>query len=274
MNYFKNKVAVVTGAGSGMGRALAKILVSRGCSVAICDINEKQLQETTAQLQNAPVMVTSHVIDVAEVSQLEMLAEQVSKEHGKINLLFNNAGVSVTNTAEKMPPEDFEWLMNINFWGVVHGCRVFLPYLRQVEAAHIINTSSIFGIIALPTQSAYNASKFAVRGFTESLRQELQGTPISVSCVHPGGVKTNIVRDSRYTPADNESSSKEEFIERFNSMAGLTADEAATIILRGVARKKPRIFVGHDAILISILERLFPVYYSTILRRWLNWGGS
>ena len=274
MKYFKNKVAVVTGAGSGMGRALAIGLAKRGALVAVCDVNQETLDETVKLLGNTQNKVSSFIVDIADDQQIRDMAQQIRNEYGKINLLFNNAGVSVTNSVEKMPLEDFEWLMNINFWGVVNGCRIFLPYFREVDDAHIINTSSIFGIIGVPSQAAYNASKFAVRGFTSALQQELMDTHIKVTCVHPGGVKTNIIRESRFTPLDNESPSKEEFIKSFNEFAGLTADQAADIILKGVSRKKKRILVGRDAIFVSILERLFPVSYPFITNRLFRLGRS
>lgn len=274
MRNFRNKVAVVTGAGSGMGRAIALLLAQKGCSLAISDFNEDTLNETENLLAGSSKKVTAHLVDVADRDRMIDFTQEVIDAHGKVNLLFNNAGVSVTNTVEKMPYEDFEWLMNINFWGVVNGCKSFLPHLKQADEAHIINTSSIFGIIAVPSQAAYNASKFAVRGFTGALKQELQDTNVNVSCVHPGGVKTNIIVDSRYTPTDNEALSKEEFVTRFNELAGLTPDEAAEIILRGVLKNKARILVGKDALFVSIVERLFPVSYPGIINKWLNWGNG
>ncbi len=159
--------------------------------------------------------------------------------------------------------------MNINFWGVVHGCKAFLPLLHNVDEAHIVNTSSIFGVVAVPSQSAYNASKFAVRGFTEALRQELEATHIGVTCVQPGGVKTNIVQTSRYYPQDNASLNKDEAAQMFESMAALTSAEAAQIILRGVERNRPRILVGKDARLLDWAARCFPERYPAIMR-WLS----
>lgn len=265
MKSFNSKVAVITGAGSGMGRALAVQLAKLDCAVAISDVMDENLRETESMLKDYPVKVSRHQVDVSDRDAMEQFASEANAIHGKINLVFNNAGVSVTDTAEHMSYEDFEWLMNINFWGVVHGTKAFLPFLQQASEAHIINTSSIFGILSFPTQSAYNASKFAVRGYTEALRQELADTHIGVSCVHPGGVKTNIVKTSRYTPSDNESPTKEDFEETFEQLAALTSDEAALIILRGVRKNKPRILVGNDAKLISFISRLVPVNYPKLL---------
>jgi NADP-dependent 3-hydroxy acid dehydrogenase YdfG len=265
MKTFSNKVAVITGAGSGMGRALAVQLAKLNCAVAISDVVDDNLRETESMLSDYAVKVTRHLVDVADRSAMEQFASEANAAHGQINLIFNNAGVSVTDTAEHMSYEDFEWLMNINFWGVVHGTKAFLPFLQQASEAHIINTSSIFGILSFPTQSAYNASKFAVRGYTEALRQELADTHIGVSCVHPGGVKTNIVKTSRYTPSDNESPTKEDFEETFEQLAALTSDEAALIILRGVEKNKARILVGKDAKLLTLISRLAPVNYPKLL---------
>ncbi len=265
MKSFNGKVAAITGAGSGMGRALSVQLARMNCAVAISDVVDETLQETEALLQGYDVKVTRHVIDVADKNAMQQFATDVNSAHGGINLIFNNAGVSVTDTAEHMSYEDFEWLMNINFWGVVHGTRAFLPFLQQADEAHIVNTSSIFGILAFPSQSAYNASKFAVRGYTEALRQELADTNIGVSCVHPGGVKTNIVKTSRYTPTDNEAPTKEEFAETFEQLAALTSDEAALEILRGVQKNKARILVGKDARLLTMISRIAPVNYPRVL---------
>jgi NAD(P)-dependent dehydrogenase (short-subunit alcohol dehydrogenase family) len=265
MRTYSNKVAVITGAGSGIGRALAVQLAKLDCAVAISDVVDDTLSETEALLDTYDVKVTRHLVDVADREAMERFAREANESHGKINLLFNNAGVSVTDSAEHMSYEDFEWLMNINFWGVVHGTKAFLPFLQQASEARIVNTSSVFGILSFPTQSAYNASKFAVRGYTEALRQELADTHIGVSCVHPGGVKTNIVKTSRYTPSTNESPTKEDFEETFEQMAALTSDEAALIILRGVKKNKARILVGRDAKLLSLISRLAPANYPRLL---------
>jgi short-subunit dehydrogenase len=178
--------------------------------------------------------------------------------------------VSLTDTAEHMSLEDFEWLMNINFWGVVYGTRAFLPFLREQTEAHIVNTSSIFGVIALPTQSAYNASKFAVRGYTYSVRQELADSHIGVSCVQPGGVKTNIIANSRFVPTDNESATKEEFVQQFDTMAGLTSEQAAELILKGVRKNKAQILVGRDAKIAALIERILPIGYQKLLGKMLD----
>ena len=265
MKQFKGRVAAITGAGSGMGRALALELAARGCAVAIADVSQGSLDETAALLRPSNVQVSSHLVDVADRAAVERFAADVARIHGKVNLVFNNAGVSVSNTVERLSYDDFEWLMNINFWGVVHGTKAFLPYLRQVDEAHIVNTASIFGVVALASQSAYNASKFAVRGFTEALRHELAGTHIGVSCVQPGGVKTNIVKTSRYYAADNEAPTKEEMTRTFEQIARLTPRDAAVQILRGVERNRMRVLVGRDALFLAWMQRLFPERYQQVL---------
>lgn len=266
MHDFSGKVAAITGAGSGMGRALAIALAKQGCHVAISDVDTNNILETESLIK-ADVKVTCHTVDVANKLQVKNYANAVEQQHGKVNMIFNNAGVSVTDTVEHMSLEDFEWLMDINFWGVVYGTRAFLPLLKQQPEAHIINTSSIFGVIALPSQSAYNASKFAVRGFTYALRQELADTQIGVSCVQPGGVKTSIVKNSRFVPTDNASPTKEEFVTKFESLAGLTSEQAAEQILNGVRKNKAQILVGKDAKIIALLERILPIGYQKLIGR-------
>ncbi|MFT5561031.1 MAG: NADP-dependent 3-hydroxy acid dehydrogenase YdfG [Candidatus Azotimanducaceae bacterium] len=264
MQNFTDKVAAITGAGSGMGRALALSLAKQGCHVAISDIDVDALIETESLIKSG-VKVTRHTIDVSNRLDVKNYASAVEQQHGKVNMVFNNAGVTVVDTVEHMSLEDFEWLMSINFWGVVYGTRAFLPFLREQSEAHIINTSSIFGVVAVPTQSAYNASKFAVRGFTYSLRQELADSHIGVSCVQPGGVKTNIVENSRFVPSDNASATKEEFAQQFQSFAGLTSEQAADQILAGVKKNKAQILVGKDAKILALLERIMPTSHQKLL---------
>ncbi|MDX1696141.1 MAG: SDR family NAD(P)-dependent oxidoreductase, partial [Ketobacteraceae bacterium] len=197
MKNYRDKVAAITGAGSGIGRATALMLAEQGCHLALSDVDEKGLLETASQVSG--VRCTHHIVDVADREAVYAWANQVFQEHGRINIIMNNAGVGLGDTVEQMKYEDFEWLMNINFWGVVYGTKAFLPYLKQSGEGHIINVSSVFGLIGVPTQSAYNAAKFAVRGFTESLREELEieDACVSATSIHPGGIKTNIARNSR-----------------------------------------------------------------------------
>ena len=265
----QGQVAAVTGAGSGMGRALARRLAQAGCHVAISDVDADGLAETAAELKAMDVNVHATQVDVADRAAVEAWAADTVKRFSRVNFIFNNAGVSVTGNVEVLGIQDFEWLMNINFWGVVHGTQAFLPYLRTASHGHIVNTASIFGVIAVPTQSAYNASKFAVRGFTESLRQELTDSHIGVSCVCPGGVKTNIVKRSRYVPQDNAAPTLETMAASFEELAGLTPDQAADLILQGMLKNKARILVGKDAKFIALLHRLLPVNYPWVLD-WLR----
>jgi len=259
----RGAVAAVTGAGSGMGRALARQLASLGCNLAIADVDATRLEETAHDL--GAVRCTRHVVDVSDRRAVEAFAADVFAQHGAVNMIFNNAGVAASGNLEALPYEDFEWLMGINFWGVVYGCKSFLPYLRRAEWGHIVNTSSLFGLMSVPTQTAYHSAKFAVKGFTDSLSQELRDTSISVSCVMPGGVKTNIVRGSRYVPNDNESPTKDEVVASFETLARLTPDQAAAEILRGVARGRRRILVGNDARLLAGLVRLLPERYMDVM---------
>jgi NAD(P)-dependent dehydrogenase (short-subunit alcohol dehydrogenase family) len=273
MKQFGGKVAVVTGAASGMGRALAERLAAAGCSLALADVRADALEETARLAAEAArgagltIRCTWALLDVADRTAVEAFAAQVVDQHGGVDLLFNNAGVALTGEVQHLDYADMHWLMDINFWGVVHGCKAFLPYLQRADEAHIVNTASVFGLISVPTQSAYHAAKFAVKGFTDSLRLELAETPIAVSCVMPGGVKTNIVRASRYRAADNTMPTLEEMSTRFEQYAPLTALQAADEILRGVRKGKAHILVGRDARLAALLVRLFPVGYYRLLQR-------
>lgn len=268
MKTFTKKVAAITGAGSGIGQALAIQLASQGCHLALSDVDAKGLEETLKRLGNINIKVTTHIVDVAKREEVYQYAEDVISAHGQVNLVINNAGVALGETVENMSYDDFEWLMNINFWGVVYGTKAFLPYLKQSNDGHIVNISSIFGIIAVPTQSAYNAAKFAVRGFTESLREELEieASCVSASSVHPGGIKTNIARNSRVGDiASVSSSDKEAAASQFEKIARTTPLEAADIILAGVKNNHRRILVGRDSVVIDLLQRVAPSGYQRIL---------
>ena len=272
--HLDGKTAIVTGAGRGIGMEIAYLLAKEGAIVTVNDpglgrsgedVGETPAAEVAAQIRADGGKAEANMDSVADYDATGRMVQKVVADHGKVNLLFNNAGVSVTGLAEKISIEDFEWLMNINFWGVIYGCNSFLPHMHQVDEAAIVNTSSIFGSLAFPTQSAYNASKFAVRGYTLALRQELRTTPIGVSCVQPGGVKTKIVASSRFIPEDNQTTSKEEFVEMFQRNARLTSDEAAAQILKGVLKNKARILVGTDAKIMSAVERIAPTWYMKIV---------
>src|SRR6266478_6434287 len=267
MSFLSDGVAVVTGAGSGIGRALAQRLGAEGSALAIADIDEAGLAETTRLLGKKDALVTATVLDVADEAGVSAFAEEVSRRHGRVTLLINNAGVAMEGTFEEISLDDFRWLMNINFWGVVYGVKFFLSMLKREQRAHIVNVSSVFGLIAPPGQPAYSASKFAVRGFTECLRHELAGTPVHVSCVHPGGIKTAIARRAR-VGAGVKRTGREEDVARFEKLFRTSPEDAASRILRGVERSEPRILIGSDAYQIDILQRLRPgTYWKTLSRK-------
>lgn len=268
MKDFKNKVAAITGAGSGMGRELAVQLAERGCHVAISDVNEKGLAETAELARKHGVKVTATKVDVASKDAVYGWADQVVREHGKVNLIFNNAGVALGATVEGMKYEDFNWLFNINFWGVVYGTKAFLPHLKAAGDGHIVNTSSVFGLIGVPSQSAYNAAKFAVRGFTESLRQELDmmNCGVSATSVHPGGIKTNIARAARQDASVRALGMDEKAgAEKFEKNFITTAAKASRTIIKAVEQNKRRVMVGPDAYVIDWLVRLLPALYQKLM---------
>ncbi|MDH3655201.1 MAG: SDR family NAD(P)-dependent oxidoreductase [Myxococcales bacterium] len=267
MKSFENKVAAITGAGSGIGRALAVELGRQKCDVALSDLNEEGLMDTVEQVRGLGVRVTSQRVDVADREAVHAWADQVVDEHGKVNLIFNNAGVALASTVEGMSYGDFEWLMDVNFWGVVHGTKAFLPHLKASGDGHIINLSSVFGLAGIPSQSAYNSAKFAVRGFTESLRQELDmmSYGVSASSVHPGGIKTGIARSSRIDRSVRDLGiSDTDSRERFEKTFITGADKAARVILDGVRRNQRRILVGPDARVFDWVVRLLPSTYQRI----------
>ena len=268
MKLFANKVAAITGAGSGIGRALALNLAQQGCHLALSDVNEQGLAETVQQAQAFGVKVTSQKLDVANKDGVHAWADSVVRNHGKVNLIFNNAGVALGSTVEGMSYDELAWVMNINFWGVVYGTKAFLPYLKASGDGHIVNVSSVFGLCSQPTQSAYNASKFAVRGFTEALRQELdlEKAPVSVTCVHPGGIKTNIAKAAKMNDSirsvglDPSTSTK-----NFEKMFRTTPAEAANVILNAVQKDSRRVLIGGDAYVIDAMQRLLPTSYQKLV---------
>jgi short-subunit dehydrogenase len=257
----KDKVAAVTGAASGIGRALAANLAAKGCHVAVSDIDEAGLRETASLVagRNPNVKVTTHVVDVAEREQVYRYADDVVGRHGRVHIIINNAGVAVGDTIEEVSYEDFEWIVNINFWGVVYGTKAFLPYLRKEAEGHVVNISSINGIVPNPLNGPYCSTKFAVRGFTETLRQELQGTSVGVTVVHPGGIGTNIVRNARIRRHINPKKTPAELAADFDKNAVRnTADFAAQAIIAGIEKNRQRVLVGGDAKLLDRMTRLFP----------------
>lgn len=277
MKSFHAKVAAITGAASGIGRALSLQLAREGCNLSLSDINDKDLQQTVQMAQAAAekagkhILVTAQKLDVSKREAVYQWAEKTAADHGRINLIFNNAGVALGATVEGVEYDDFEWIMDINFWGVVYGTKAFLPHLKAAGDGHIINVSSIFGLFSQPTQCTYNASKFAVRGFTESLRQELdmQNSGVSATCVHPGGIKTNIARTARYTSSVSELTGQSEADGKktFEKLFITTPEKAAKIILDAVRGNKRRVLVGPDAVAIDLMVRTLPETYQTIVVR-------
>ena len=275
MKDFKDKVAAVTGAASGMGRTLALELARRGCHLALSDVNDAELLKTAELAGKFGVRVTVTRLDVANREAVFAWAEQVVRDHGKVNLVFNNAGVSLTVPLETVKQSDFDWIMGINFWGVVYGTQAFLPHLKASGEGHVVNTSSLFGLMAVPGQGTYNASKFAVRGYTEALRMELdlENCGVSATCVHPGGIKTNIamagkVDDSmqKLTGVDAETQKR-----RANKAINVTtAEDAALQILSAVEKNQRRVLVGPDARFLDKLIRLLGSWYQPVVMRQLR----
>lgn len=268
---FDGRTAIITGAASGIGEALATELAARGCHLALADINGAALKEVAQRIVRDDRRLTADVLDVGDEEDIKAFAASVQERHGEAHLLFNNAGVAAGGEFERISPENFEWLMSINFWGVVRMTRAFLPLLRQADTAQIVNTSSIFGVIAPYGQTAYSASKFAVRGFSDALRHEMAGSPIGVTTVHPGGVNTNIAVRAR-VPEDATNAEIEAGHQQAERNLVMPPPKAAQIILRGVEKRKRRVFVGNDAHLISIIERIFPATYWSLIGQRIRIG--
>ena len=258
MKQFNGRVAAITGAGSGIGRALAVGLAGRGADLSLSDIDQQGLAETVGLCEGRGVKVTSNVLDVSDRAAVYAWADQVADEHGTVNLVINNAGVALGATVEGMSYEDFDWLMNINFWGVVYGTKAFLPHLKASGEGHIVNISSVFGLISVPSQSAYNAAKFAVRGFSDTLRMELEieRSCVSATTIHPGGIKTNIARRARIDPSVAGLGGGEESATQFDRLARTTPTRAAEQILAAVCRDRRRATIGADGAVIDFISRL------------------
>ena len=259
MEQLRGRVAAITGAGSGIGRALAVELARAGTHLALSDVDEVGLAETVTKAEGFGVKVTSARVDVADREAVERWADEVVADHGQVNLVFNNAGVALGATVEGARYEDLHWLIDINFWGVVHGTKAFLPHLKASGAGHVVNISSVFGLLGIPSQSAYNAAKFAVRGFTDALRMELEIDPCGVSAttVHPGGIKTNIAKNARMDDsvtamADDPEEARRDFERLFMT----TPEKAARQIIKAVQRNRRRALIGPDAKAIDLISRL------------------
>lgn len=263
------RTAVVTGAGSGIGRATAIALASRGCHLAVADLNPERLAETQRLVSRAGLRVSVHRLDVADRAQVQSLPADVLAHHPGVDLVFNNAGVGLGGTYEQVTDDDVAWVMGVNFWGVVWMTRAFLPLLKASDDARLINVSSVFGMVAPAGNVAYSASKFAVRGFSEALRWELEGTRVGVTVVHPGGVATNIANDAR-VPEGVDEAEKQRKLTFANKRLRMPPAKAGEIIVRGVEARKLRVLVGWDAVAISVLTRLMPVRYWRVLGGWVR----
>jgi NAD(P)-dependent dehydrogenase (short-subunit alcohol dehydrogenase family) len=267
MTSLSGRTAVITGAASGMGRSLAQLLARRGCPVVICDVDEAGLAETE-RLIGQRAQVLSRRLDVADREAQLALAQEVREwSPAPLGAVFNNAGVTLSQRVDGVSQEDFRWIVDINFWGVVHGTQAYLPWLLEQNSGYVVNTSSIFGIVSWPTQAPYNATKFAVRGFTESLRHELRGTGVRAVTVHPGGVSTGIAKNARFYADDLGGTDAEQWQLDFARVARLSPERAAEIIVRGVERGRGRILVGGDARAVDLLQRLVPERYFDVVKR-------
>ncbi|TDP88359.1 short-subunit dehydrogenase [Aquabacterium commune] len=272
MKSFQNKVAAITGAASGMGRTLAVELARRGCHLALSDVNEAELVKTAELASAHGVKVTVKKVNVAERDAVFAWANEAARDHGRVNLVFNNAGVALTANVEDVKITDFEWIMGINFWGVVHGTQAFLPHLKASGDGHIVNTSSLFGLMAVPTQGTYNASKFAVRGYTEALRMELEmeGACVSATCVHPGGIATNIAMAGKIDASVTAKTgvSEADHKRAANKLINVTTAESAALqILKAVEHNERRVLVGPDARFLDKMVRLLGSAYQVLVMR-------
>ncbi len=270
MQHFNGRVAAITGAGSGIGRGLALELTRAGCHVALADVDDAALIDTVALIEQAttatattggPVKVSTACVDVTDRDAVETWAAAVVEEFGHVNLIFNNAGVALSADVDAMTYESFRWLMDINFWGVVHGTLAFLPHLKASGDGHVVNISSVFGLLGIPSQSAYNAAKFAVRGFTDALRTELdiERCGVSATTIHPGGIRTNIARNARFETREHDDViDAEEAALEFDKLARTSPTKAAQLILGAVAKNKRRALIGPDAHLFDAAARISP----------------
>lgn len=264
MKSFSDKVVVITGAGSGIGRSLAVATARDGALLALSDINEAGLAETAdlARRAGSPEVRTDR-LDVADREAFRVYASAVAEHFGRVNVVINNAGVAVSGNFEELEYDDIDWIMGINFWGVVHGTKEFLPHLIASGDGHIVNLSSLFGLLSIPGQSAYNATKYAVRGFSESLREEMLMSKhkVGVTVVHPGGIRTEIARSARVSASED----KELTAKAFDRLATMGPDRAAKIILRGVTRNRPRVLVGLDAHALHTFAKFSGARYQDIV---------
>jgi NAD(P)-dependent dehydrogenase (short-subunit alcohol dehydrogenase family) len=267
MSEIRGAVAVITGAGSGIGRALALNMASHGSQLALADVNAAALEETRKLLGQATAR--TYAVDVSSAAAVEDFARRVEQDFGRASILINNAGVALFGTFAELTLEEFDWLIRINFWGVIYGCKFFLPMLLKEKDARIVNISSVFGLFGPPGQTAYCSSKWAVRGFSDSLREELRAGPVKVTCVHPAGIATNVAVNARLGAA-TQSADHDDALERFKKAAQIPPESAAKTIVRGILKNQDRVLIGRDAYFIDRLARLFPARASAMLTSWLT----
>jgi len=270
MRALDQRVAVITGAATGIGHALAWRLAGEGVCLVLADIDQSRLDEAERELVSQGVQVSTYLIDVADARQVEGFAHAVIDRYGHVEILINNAGVALFGNVEEVSLADIEWLMAVNFWGVVHGIKYFLAVLKRQPRAYIVNLSSVFGLIAPPGQAAYAASKFAVRGLSEALRHELVGTNVQVSTVCPGGIRTDIAKSGRLG-AGTDSSRRDQEVALFERLATISPQHAADCIVRGMLRGKPRILIGRDARQMDLIQRFLPARYWRLLGPFIEW---
>lgn len=270
MRALDQRVAVITGAATGIGRALAWRLADEGACLALADIDQSGLDAVAWDLVSQGVEVSTYLVDVADARRVEGFAHAVIDRHGHVEVLINNAGVALFGDIEEVSLADIEWLMAVNFWGVVHGIKYFLAVLKRQPRAYIVNLSSVFGLIAPPGQAAYAASKFAVRGLSEALRHELVGTNVQVSTVCPGGIRTDIAKSGRLG-AGTDSSRRDQEVALFERLATTSPQHAADCIVRGMLRGKPRILIGRDAWQMDLIQRFLPARYWRLLGLFVAW---
>lgn len=264
MKTLNGKVVALTGAASGIGRCLAIQLAEKGCKLAIADVDSEGLQKTIEKLPKG-TKVSMHLVDVSNKERVYEWAEEVVDEYGCVDVIINNAGVAAAVTIEEISYEDFNWVFDIDFYGVLYGTKAFLPYLKQRSDAHIVNISSVNGFFPFPKNGPYNCAKHAVKALNQTLMQELRKSPVNITSVHPGGIKTNIVRNSRFAGEDTSEDTVKKQIKDFDRVAGTTPEKAASIIIKGILKNKKRQLVGVDAVIIDILTRFMPQGFSDLV---------